>query len=179
MQILIVTPSGPGSRTGNRITAMRWARILRNLAHRVSLSTEYSGQRCDLLIGLHAHKSARSIRRFRADHPHHPLVVAMTGTDLYRDLGRSRSAQASLEVATRTVLLQPAGIEQIPSVFRSKCRVIYQSAIPSASREPLKRQLEVIAAGHLRPVKDPFRPAYAVRNLPLESRLRVTHLGAA
>ena len=33
--------------------------------------------------------------------------------------------------------------------------------------------------GHLRPVKDPFRTALAVRRLPPESRIRVLHLGAA
>jgi glycosyltransferase involved in cell wall biosynthesis len=33
--------------------------------------------------------------------------------------------------------------------------------------------------GHLRAVKDPFRAAMAVRNLPEHSRIRILHLGAA
>ena len=33
--------------------------------------------------------------------------------------------------------------------------------------------------GHLRPVKDPFRAAFAARLLPDASRIRVTHIGAA
>ena len=37
----------------------------------------------------------------------------------------------------------------------------------------------MVVAGHLRPVKDPFRAAQAVRNLPDDSRLCITHLGAA
>ena len=38
---------------------------------------------------------------------------------------------------------------------------------------------EVCVLGHLRPVKDPFRTALAVRLLPADSRIRVLHAGAA
>jgi glycosyltransferase involved in cell wall biosynthesis len=38
---------------------------------------------------------------------------------------------------------------------------------------------EVCVSGHLREEKDPFRAAAALRLLPAESRVRVTHLGGA
>ncbi|MDG2383657.1 MAG: selenoneine biosynthesis selenosugar synthase SenB [Pirellulaceae bacterium] len=179
MRILIVTPGVRGSRTGNQITALRWARILRGLRHSVAIASSYEKQACDLLIALHARKSAGTICRFRQALNSVPLIVALTGTDLYGDLGRSPAARKSIDLADYVILLQPAGIEPIPERLRAKCRVIYQSAIASSPRRPLKRSFEVVISGHLRPVKDPFRAAYAVRHLPIDSRLCITHLGAA
>ena len=49
MRIQIVTPARPGAATGNRVTALRWARILRRLDHRVRLAPGYRGEPCDLL----------------------------------------------------------------------------------------------------------------------------------
>ena len=86
MKALIVTPAPEGSLTGNRWTALRWAGILTRLQHRPEIVEEYRGQDCDLMIGLHATKSAPSIARFRGERPAAPLVVVLTGTDLYRDL---------------------------------------------------------------------------------------------
>ena len=34
MRILVVTPIVPRARTGNRVTALRWVRVLRGLGHR-------------------------------------------------------------------------------------------------------------------------------------------------
>ena len=52
--IRVITPAPPGSRNGNRITALRWARILRDLGRRVAVAEEYRGERCDLLAGCPA-----------------------------------------------------------------------------------------------------------------------------
>ena len=179
MHIQIVTPAARGSRMGNRITAARWARILKQLGHQVQIGTRYEGQAADVLIGLHARKSASSIRSFCERYPERPCVVALTGTDLYGDLQRSTTAQDSLKLASRLVLLQPAGVEEIPVALRGRCRVIFQSAIGIRKVPPLRRSFEVVVAGHLRPVKDPFRTAYAVRQLPASSSIKVTHVGAA
>src|SRR5258707_882618 len=127
MKIGIITPAPPKSRYGNRVTALRWARILRKLGHSVGIKQAYDGERLELLIALHALRSHSSIARFHRENSAIPIVVALTGTDLYRDLQRSKRAQQSLELATRIVVLQPKALEGLRSHWRDKARVIYQS----------------------------------------------------
>jgi putative glycosyltransferase (TIGR04348 family) len=185
MKIGIVTPAPPRSLYGNRITALRWAKILKSLGHRVSLTQTYGGEPYDLLIALHARRSYPAARQFSREHPQRLLIVALTGTDLYRDLARSRKAQRSLDLATRIVTLQPKALETLKPEWREKTHVIYQSARAPDKRgitgrsDRGVRSFDVCVAGHLRPVKDPFRAALAARRLPPSSRIRILHLGAA
>jgi hypothetical protein len=86
MKITIVTPAPRGSRKGNRITARRWARLMRQLGHRVTVAEEYRGERCDVLVALHARRSFPAQEAFRRAHPGRPVVIALTGTDLYDDI---------------------------------------------------------------------------------------------
>lgn len=183
MKIGIVTPAPPKSRHGNRITALRWARILKRLGHSVSIKRAYEGERLDLLIALHARRSYDSINRFHSQYPDTPIIVALTGTDLYRDLGNNRSAQKSLDIATRIVALQPKAVENLRVRWREKTHVIYQS-VPAPKNKALssslvRRTFDICVVGHLRPVKDPFRAAMAARLLPGSSRIRILHLGGA
>jgi len=191
-----VTPAPPGSRQGNRITALRWKRLLTDLGHSVRLSTELGKRgRCDLLIALHARKSFSAVAAFKSRHPGAPLIVALTGTDLYDDLPRGNSeVAASLFFADRLVVLQPKAIERLPLQYRSKSTAVLQSVgriptlpPPGVWRKFLrgikasKRQdvFAVAVLGHLRDVKDPLRAAEAVRDLPRTSHVHVIHLGAA
>ncbi|MEX0711225.1 MAG: selenoneine biosynthesis selenosugar synthase SenB [Pirellulales bacterium] len=180
MNITLVTPAPPGSLHGNRVTALRWAGILRGLGHRVTLSDRYEQNTCDLLVALHARRSARSVDRFHRQWPDKPLIVALTGTDVYADIHTSPAAARSLQLASRLVVLQPLAKDELPPPFKSKVRVIFQSAPPPRRRARQNRaRFEVCVMGHLRPVKDPFRTALAARRLPAASRLVVLHLGTA
>lgn len=178
--IALVTPAGPTRRTGNRISGGRWARILRASGHRVKALDRYEHERCDLLIALHARRSHESVHRFRQLHPDKPVVVVLTGTDLYHDIHVDENARESLRLADRLVLLQRKGLDEIDSSLHDKARVIYQSAEPRPGR-PGDRNLRftVATVGHMRSEKDPFRTAMAVRSLPAASRIRVVHIGAA
>ena len=180
MKICLVTPAPTYSRKGNRVTALRWARILRELNHRVIIIEQYRGERCDLMVALHARRSHASIVRFRHEHPQLPLILALTGTDLYGDIHTDASAQESLEIADRFILLQPAGIAELAEHLRDKAWVIYQSVTaPPGKFSPKKNVFELCVLGHLRSVKDPFQTAMAVRHLPPASRIQVVHVGGA
>lgn len=179
MKISLITPAGPRSLNGNRATAVRWARMLRDLGHTVSVEETWSGERSDLMLALHARRSHPSIARYAAANPDHPLIVALTGTDLYRDIRLNDDARKSVELATRLILLQEAGLAELEPHHRAKARVVYQSAESLTNRSPAKTRFEVCVVGHLREEKDPFRAVLAARLLPRDSRIRITHAGKA
>jgi hypothetical protein len=58
MRVALICPAPAGSRLGNRVTALRWARMLRELGHTTVLADPGALPRCDLLIALHARRSA-------------------------------------------------------------------------------------------------------------------------
>lgn len=178
MHLHLVTPAPPQSRQGNGVTAARWEALLRELGHEVVVTDAWAGEPCDALVALHARKSHPSIARFRRERPDAPLVVALTGTDLYADLPTSAEARQSLELASRLVALQPAAREALPPHVRDKLRPIYQSApAPRETPTPAADAFEVSVLSHLRAVKDPLRAAMAARLLPASSRIQVVHAG--
>src|SRR5260370_18963606 len=179
MKIALITPAGARSRSGNRHTAMRWAAMLRSLGHRVRVSIRWDGRTADAMIALHARRSHASIVRFREQFPASPLVVVLTGTDLYRDIRTDSDARASLVLADRLVVLQDVGRLELPARFRRKTRVIYQSAEVHASGEPPSSRFRVAVIGHLREEKDPFRTALSLAHLVDLPQLEVVHLGEA
>ena len=181
MKIGIVTPAPPESRSGNQVTAVRWAKILRKIGHRVVISQQYNGEEIDLLVALHARRSFDSIDHFRRAYSDRPLIVALTGTDLYRDLKQRLKAQRSLDIATRIIALQPRALDELRPAWRKKTRIIHQSVSAFEGENPRvsQRHFGVCVVGHLRRVKDPLRTAMAARLLPESSRIRVTHLGGS
>src|SRR5918995_3840351 len=120
MKIALVTPAGPGTRNGNRHTALRWAAFLRAAGYRVSISTQETAPDVDLMLALHARRSHASISAFPREKP---LVVALTGTDVYRDIRQSADARESLELADRLIVLQPKALEELPTRLRRKVHV--------------------------------------------------------
>lgn len=176
-RISIVTPARPGTRNGNRHTAQRWAGFLRQAGHRVSVMVQWDGKPCDLLLALHARRSHDSVLAYRKRFPAGPLVVALTGTDLYKDLPASREARESLRLADKVIVLQEDALRWLDKPVRKKARVVYQSADPAVRHSPPAGKLRVAVVGHLREVKDPFRTALALAHLNHD--LEVVQIGDA
>jgi putative glycosyltransferase (TIGR04348 family) len=180
MRIALVTPAPARSRSGNRHTALRWAAMLRAAGHRVRVAQRWRpGERADLLLALHARRSHAAIRAFHAAHPERPLVLALTGTDLYRDLPRSRAARASLAMAHRYIVLQPQALAALPPRQRAGASVVLQSCATRLRQRPVRRRFRVCVIGHLRGEKDPLRAAAALARLPPALAIELVQLGEA
>ena len=188
MKLLLTAPVASSLINGNRITAERWARIVRGLGHEVAIF--YSDERppydepSDGLIALHATRSHVAIRDYRRAFPDRPIAVCLTGTDLHRDLPgsgpESDAAKESLEIADFLILLEAEGVQRLPLEYQKKSCVIYQSSLPvKGPLTPCDGVFEISIVGHLRPEKDPFLVVEALSYLPAESRIRVIHLGAS
>jgi putative glycosyltransferase (TIGR04348 family) len=162
-------------RNGNRHTALRWAAFLRAAGHAVEVSVQWSPDRAaDAMLALHARRSHASIEAFPSDRP---LVVALTGTDVYRDIRESAEARESLELAHRLIVLQPMAARELAPRLRRKVSVVVQSSSTALRHAPVRRRFRICVIGHLRAEKDPLRTLAALACLPDES-IEVVHLGA-
>jgi putative glycosyltransferase (TIGR04348 family) len=180
MNIVLITPPGPSTRTGNSVAAVRWARILRQLGHHVTVAADYADQSADAMVAIHAWRSAEAIHRFKTRYPARPLILQLSGTDIYQYLTDDPAPTfRSLQLADRLVALNSLAWRVVPKKFRQKLRVIFQSVPKKRLNRPSRRRVEVSVIGHLRDVKDPLRAAAAARLLPASSRIRVVHIGAA
>ena len=174
--VCIVTPYLADANNGNWRTASRWARLLRP-AFRVQVAKEWNGRPFDALIALHAGRSAASIDAFARAHPDQPLIVVLTGTDLYG--GLDATTRRSLGLASRLVVLNELGRDALPAPLRSKVLVVLPSATALPPLAPRQRTFDVAVVGHLRAVKDPGLPMRLARALPDHSNIRILHAGAA
>lgn len=181
MNITLITPAPPGSRAGNRATAERWGQLLDQAGHRVNIVTEYHGEPCDLFIALHAWRSHQAVVRFRAEHPDTPLIVVLTGTDIYDHQHRFPDVtHESMALADCLVGLHNRVSQNIPECFARKLMTVLQSADePAIAADPQKKGFDICVIGHLRSEKDPLRAALAARKLPETSAIRVINAGKA
>ena len=181
VDITLITPAAPGSRAGNRATAERWARLLRQSGHRARIITEYDDEPTDLVIALHAWRSAGSVESLSRAAPDTPLIVAMTGTDIYGfQQTDPQATRYSMDRARALIGLHDRVGDDIPERYHHKLYTVFQSAEPLPGRyPPVKSRFDVLVAGHLRDEKDSLRAAMAVRQLPESSRLNVIQLGRA
>jgi len=160
---------------------MRWARILRRLGHRVTLAADYADGSADAMVAIHAWRSAEAIRRFKTRHPERPLVLQLSGTDIYQYLAEDPAPTLrSMELADRLVALNSLAWRVVPKKFRTKLEVIFQSVPKSIQpHQPSQRHIDISVIGHLRDVKDPLRAADAARLLPSASGIRIVQVGLA
>jgi putative glycosyltransferase (TIGR04348 family) len=166
MKIALITPARPGARTGNRHTALRWAAFLRAAGHRVAISTAWDGTPADLMLALHARRSHASIKEFPG-----PVVLALTGTDIYHDIHGSAEARRSIDLARRLIVLQRKAAEAVPG---RKVHVVVQSSSTQLRHRPV-RNFRICVIGHLRAVKDPLLTLRALRHVRQE--VEVIQLG--
>lgn len=181
--LCIVTPALADANNGNWQTARRWAQLLSG-HYRVRLSRQWTGQEADdastdLLLALHARRSADAIAAWARLRPGQGLVVALTGTDLYRDITVDAGAQRSLLLAQRLIVLQEQGPLALPELLREKCRVVFQSSTPRATLPSTSRHLRAVVAGHLRAEKAPQMVWEAARLLAPDEGIQIDHLGHA
>jgi len=179
VKIGIATPALAAANNGNWHTAARWTAHLAAVAD-VSLFEQWDGQPLDMLIALHARKSAGTIEAFRRGQPDGRIVLVMTGTDLYRDLPDDESALRSLALADDIVVLHDLALRALPPAAALKTRVIVQSCenhLAVSPATPRDRPVRFIAMGHIRDVKDPATLARAARRLR-EEDIAIEHLGA-
>ena len=177
-RILIVSPASARDNNGNWQSASRWARFLRP-GYRVAIASGWSAGDAvpDLLIALHARRSAQALAAFRAAHPQRPTLLVLTGTDVYRDIDHDAAARASLDLAHVIVVLQADAVTRLPAGVQAKASVIHQSAPPlTPCAGPARRVREICMIGHLRPEKDPLTFMRAA-DLIGASNLLLTHIG--
>lgn len=180
-RLAIVCPATPASNNGNWRTARRWQRLLQGSAtvRIVQQWPDAQAGRDEVLLALHARKSAPSIAAWHAQHGAHGLGVALTGTDIYPDITCDAVAMASLEMAASLVVLQEQALLALPAVHRGKAHVIFQSC---PARQPLARtarHLRVLMVGHLREEKNPAMLWRAVRAIAPDAGVLIDHIGDA
>lgn len=178
LEIVIVTPALADANNGNWQTARRWAQML-SATYRVRLAAEWKCGDESLMIALHARRSASAAANWRMLRAGAPLVVVLTGTDLYRDIAIDASAQASIHGADRLVVLNELGGQALPADLRFKTRVVLQSCAARQSLTKTQRHLRALMVGHLRDEKSPQTYFAAVRRLEHRPDILLDHAGAA
>ena len=175
--ICIISPALAAANNGNWQTAKRWQHMLSSDYH-VEIMLQWDGKPYDAMLALHARRSADSIAQWSAKFPDKLIVLALTGTDLYRDIAVDPLAQQSLKLAHRLVVLQDMGPKSLPAEFQSKCQVIFQS---TPRRQPVLKttqKLRALMVGHLRSEKSPETYFAAARSLAHRSDIVLDHIGA-
>jgi len=173
-----VTPALAAANNGNWQTARRWARLL-GRAYRITLTDRWEHGAHDCMIALHARRSAPSMQAWRQQAGGRPLVLALTGTDLYRDIDTHPEARAWVDDADRLVVLNTLGARRLPPAAQAKTVTVLQSC---GERQPLARSgrhLRALMVGHLRDEKDPLTYLRAARRLAGRADILLDHVGAA
>lgn len=133
------------------------------------------------LIALHARRSHAAVAAWRAAYPERAAVVALTGTDLYRDLpAGDAAARSTLAAADILLVLQEDAPRHLPPALRPRARVVFQSArtlVPWPHKRP--DRLHCVLVAHLRDEKDPATVFAAWRQLAPDLDATLTIVGAA
>lgn len=178
-RVVIVSPALADANNGNWQTARRWRQMLAPQAVRIvrEWPDAAASAQDQLMLALHARRSAPSIAAWAAARGPAGLAVVLTGTDLYRDINNDDAARQSLALAQRLVVLQECGPEALPAALRPKTAVIFQS---TTARQPLAKSahlLRAVMVGHLRDEKSPQTLFETARLLAGQPTLFMDHVG--
>jgi putative glycosyltransferase (TIGR04348 family) len=200
---VIATPSLADANNGNWRTAHRWQQLLEpqcqvkivrtheNTAESTNDAAAFLREataafRPDIVIALHARRSHNAVVATKAHLPETSLIVALTGTDLYKDLAQSatvsRLAAESLASADALIVLQEDAIQFVPAQYRRKTHVVFQSARSLSPASKPQGVLNCVVVGHLRAEKSPQTIFESVRLLGRISdcdNIHITHIGEA
>ena len=182
--IVLITPALAASNNGNWQTARRWSRLLA-VDYQVQVAGAWpdagpataAGVDPNLMIALHARRSAASVLAWRTRHPTRPLVLVLTGTDLYRDIQTDPIAQRSLQLADRLVVLNELGAAALPAEHQAKTTVCLQSSPTRRTLPKTGRHLRALMVGHLRDEKSPRTYFEAARRLAARPDILLDHIG--
>ncbi len=182
MKVLVTTPYEKNSLQGNTVTALRIVAILSEAGFdAVVVSNGEAVEYADIIIALHARKSAHFIDEFLERNPVGKVIVYLTGTDLYRDIpNKCGICEKSMQLANVLVVSQDASLSSVPERFRSKALVVHKSIqLPDELSDLIHetdRELFTVV-GHLRAEKQPFMAVEAFQLLGDSSRLKLVLLG--
>jgi putative glycosyltransferase (TIGR04348 family) len=174
--LVLVTPALASANNGNWQTARRWAQML-GKDYQVELCSQWAGGPADAMLALHARRSADSIAAWATQNPGRPLVLALTGTDLYRDILTDARAQRSLALAQRLIVLHELAPQDVPAQYRSKCVVCFQSAPAHKPLVKTSARLRAVMVGHLREEKSPHTYFEAATLLAHRTDIALDHIG--
>ena len=186
--LLIVSPALADANNGNWQTAKRWAGLLSD-HYDVSIERSYEFNRTnpnlkpDVLLALHARRSADSIEQFaaanRAEQNCPALVLALTGTDLYKDIHEDAKANHSLTLANSLIVLQEKAMDKVPAEHIHKTHTVFQSCSEYPTLAKPNDVLKLVVVGHLRDVKMPQTIFEAACLLKQYNDIEWTHIGDA
>jgi putative glycosyltransferase (TIGR04348 family) len=174
--VALITPALAAANNGNWQTAQRWARMLAG-DYEVRIAQAWDGAPADVMLALHARRSAASIAAWAPSR--RPLAVALTGTDLYRDVPNADAAALqSLAHADRLIVLHEGAPDDVPPEHRAKCVVCFQSTASRRTLPKTTRHLRALTVGHLRDEKDPRTVFASMRLLAARADILLDHIGA-
>lgn len=146
---------------------------------RTLLVERWSGEPAGLMIAVDARRSAASVEAWRAARRDAPLLLALTGTDLHRDLLFDAGAQRTLQAADRVVVLHDVALSLLTPAVRAKARVVWPSTRPLRALPPPKARLRAVQLGTLCEEHDPMPFMRAARRLADRDDIAFLQIGAA
>jgi glycosyltransferase involved in cell wall biosynthesis len=166
--ICLWTPAPAGSRRGNRITSLRWTRLLRSRGVRVKHTNQARPVEGKILLALHAVKARDVLLQWTRG----PRVAVLTGTDLNGE--QQKLALDTLQHVDAIVALQPLDRQRLPPALHRKTRVILPSVSLPKNLVWNPGQVRVACSvGHLREVKQPLCLPQALDFAPNWSGLHI------